>query len=117
MSKRRFTEEQDAIILRRYEQGESGESIAKDILPGEYVDGTTIRNTLRRLGAALRKGAHEMNPVVTDEQKARVVVLCRDEGYTLQEAADAVGVSKVTAVRAVKAAGVSLPLWPSHRRA
>ena len=113
--KRKFTIEQEEEIVRRYIAGESGESIAKNILSHGPASGENIRNVIRRAGVPLRKAAHESNPVVTDEQKARAVALC-ESGYTLQQAADKVGISKVTVVRATKAAGVSLPLWPLHRR-
>lgn len=116
MSRRRFDEEQTAVIVRRYEAGESSESIADDIIPGERVYGFTIRNTLRRLGVVIRPGASASNPVVTDDQKARAVVLCRDEGHTLQEAADAVGISKETVFKATKAAGVSLTVGKPKRK-
>lgn len=113
--KRRFTTVQEEEIIRRYMAGESGESIAKDVLPREATSGQNIRNVLRRAGVSLRQGVVDTNPIVTDEQKARAVALCKD-GYTLQQAADEVGVSKVTVVRAVKVAKVSLPLWPLGRR-
>ncbi len=106
MSARLFTTEQEAEIVRRYAAGESSEVIAGDIIPGRHVDGITVRNVLKRCDVVLRKAAHESNPVVTDEQRERLVVLCRDEGYTLQEAADEVGVSKKTASRAVCDAGM-----------
>ncbi len=109
MSKRRFTTEQDKVILDRYLAGESSEAIARDILLGERVDGVTIRNTLRRLGVEVRKAAHEMNPVVTDEQRERALVMCRDEGYKLQEAADALGISKKTVSNVVRDAGICRP--------
>lgn len=107
MSKRLFSREQEVEIERRYATGESTEKIALDILPTP-TSGVNVRNTLRRLGVTLRKAAHEMNPVITEEQRERAVVLCRDEGYTLQEAADAVGISKETVFRLTR--DVSFPI-------
>ena len=103
MSKRKFTPEQDAEIARRYVAGESSEQIALDILPGEVVSDVVVRLSLKYNSIPLRAAAHKMNPVVTEEQRERAVVMC-EKGSTIKTAARACGVSPQTVKRALRAA-------------
>lgn len=109
MSKRRFTPEQTAEIARRYNAGETSIQIGKDIVPGQIFNSTTILNALKYAGVPRRASPTANNPVITEEQRAEAVRLCRDEGLTREEVATKLGINISTVQRALNDAGVALP--------
>ena len=103
MSHRLFSDVVEAEIARRYNDGESSIALAV----AYNTSDVNVRNALRRQGVVLRPAAHLMNPVVTNEQRAKIIKMCAASA-TLEAAAAAVGVSKETAWKTTHKAGLSL---------
>lgn len=110
MSAKVFTPEQELKIVQRYEAGENTIQIGKNILPDRVCNSRTILNVLERHNVTKRPSGTMKNPQVTQAQRDEAVRLCRDEGFTREEAAASVGVHFNTVQKALQAAGVSLAI-------
>ena len=100
MTKRRFTDEVEQEICRRYAEGESSDKLAKSF----GVGGNTVLRAVRRNGLATKKEPSYL----TDGNEAEIMRLYFEDGKTCKQVAAFYGVSEATIFCAIRRSGQKL---------